>query len=206
MKRFMKILGTIGILAALILTIAGCQIDISRIKVGSRDYPDKLYSTDAKDATIYVFRYGDRYFETEHFYNIDFPATSGIPDGEFAKITADVSYLSGGVAGYMNMPEIKKIKSIDTISIDDLDFPSVYESDFGIMKIGDYADGDYIFATRGHAAVYKDGAWLYRYSYNNSLLRDDCRIYYNEGVTEASIDQRIADGVLCCEDYFVEPK
>ena len=183
----------------------GCKIDISRYTKGG-GHPDELYTTRDKNATFYAFRFGDKFFETNNFYDIEINTDEEIADGGFVKITADVDFLDGGIAGYLHMPQIRKLKKIEKVSVDDFSFPSVREKAFGIMKIGDYSDGDYFFTARGHAGVYKDGKWLYKYSYNKILSRDDCRIFYREGVAEESIDQGIKNDILCCADYFVLPK
>ena len=39
--------------------------------------------------------------------------------------------------------------------------PSVADQTYGLMLIGDYADGDVLFNERGIMAVWKDGGWLY---------------------------------------------
>jgi hypothetical protein len=58
-------------------------------------------------------------------------------DGGFYKLTADVKYLNGGVAGYVNYPDIKNVSNCEEISPLDLHLPSITEKRYGLCLIGD---------------------------------------------------------------------
>ena len=205
MSRLTRIVTTLLLTALLPLAFCSCTIDISGFTKGG-NYPDKLYQKDKGGETLYVFRLGDKYFDVESCYDVDLDTDREIEDGEFVKITADVTYLSGGTAGFKNKPQIDKIYSIETVPIEDLDVPSLYDTNTGLMKLNEVYEADYFFCGCGYAAAYKDGEWLYKYDYN--LNEDDPEkcFYYCEGVTEEEMKDGYKNGVYCCEDYFVKVK
>lgn len=205
MSSFAKRITTLLLTAALPLAFCACTIDISWLTDGD-DYPDKLYQKEENEVTLYVFRLGDKYFDVASSYDVDLDTDREIEDGEFVKITAGVTYLSGGTACFKNKPQIDKIYSIETVSVEDLDIPMLYDTDTGLMKLNEVYDADYFFAGCGYAAAYKDGKWLYKYGYNLSADDPEKCFYYCEGVTSEEMEEGFANGVYCSEDYFVKVK
>ena len=205
MSSIAKILTTLLLTALLPLAFCACTIDISGLTDGG-DYPDKLYQKKEGGETLYVFRLGDKYFDVESSYDVDLDTDREIEDGEFVKITADVTYLSGGTAGFKNKPQIDNIYSIETVSIEDLDVPSLYDTNTGLMSLNEVYEADYFFCGCGYTAAYKDGKWLYKYDYN--LYADDPEkcFYYCESVTEEEMESGYKNGEYCCEDYFAKVK
>ena len=201
MKEFGKKIGTLGLIMSIAFSAAACSIDISSL-TDDDDAVDMIYRTDAEDVTLYVFRYGDQIIETGHYYKIDLD--EDLEDAGFYKVVADVTYLDGGVSGYCKMPEIRNVESIEKISIDDMNFPSIRDEHFGIMSLEGYSDGDYALIARTNTAILKDGKWVYVYD-TYYRTPDNVFKYYRNGITEAQIDKGCASGVLCCEDYFVTP-
>lgn len=181
--------------------LTGCGINMNKIEHGT---VDAMYETKENKVTIYAFRFGEKCIETEHFYCIDMPLDKMTKDGAFYKIIADVTYLDGGVAGFMHYPDIRKVRECEEISSDELSFPSIEEEQFGLLTLGEYADADYLLKARGFAAVYKNGEWIYTYS--TGMYIDNYQyVSCNEGVTAEEIYEGIEQGVLCCEAYFVMP-
>ena len=155
-------------------------------------------------AELYIFQYGDRAFLVDSRDSI---STWGfdLRDGGFYKIVADVTFLNGGIAGYVNYPEIKSITSCDEVSPFEIDLPSIEEDGFGLLLIGDYADGDVLLRSRNGNAVWKDGSWVYRY--DKELKLDDGTVaLVGKDVGKEDVQDGIAAGVLSCADYFVMPK
>ena len=167
--------------------------------------PDEMYTTEADNETIYVFRFGDEYIETGNYYKVSLPEDISIEDGTFCKIVADVTYSDGGIAAFHHYPTLNKIHSCTEISPDDLDLPYLSREKFGLTRTSGYAGIDYFLWARGSAGVYKDGKWLYTYECSKNST-DGSVLCYNEGVTEEQINKGIAEGILCCEDYFITPE
>ena len=150
---------------------------------------DEMWGDEVDDAEIYAFMYEGRVYTADTIDEINpYDATPYMKDGGFYKLTADVKYLNGGVAGYVNYPDIKSVSNCEEISPLDLHLPSItiYLNEYG--KIG----------------VWKDGSWIYRYdkSYEGE---DGTLICKKSDVSEDTIKEGISNGVLSCEEYFVVP-
>lgn len=99
--------------------------DLSKLLDLTDDYPDKLYSSSEENAELLVFRTGNDYFT----YSLERTMAgwtgvySGVPeemnmtDGSFELITADITRYTGGVAGYMGAPDIRKLKSAESMTL-----------------------------------------------------------------------------------------
>lgn len=190
-----------GLVSVMLMTLAGCGKTTDYSEYGT---VDQIYETEEKDVTIYAFRYGDKYIETESFREIEVSNDVMPTDGAFYIITADVTYLDGGVAGYTHYPQIDRVLNSTEISIDELSFPSIEEEKYGLLSISDYADADYLLNAMGNRAVYKEGKWIYRYE-KNMAGNDYENIFYNGDITKDEIYEGVAKGIVCCEDYFVMP-
>ena len=198
MKKNIILLG----LAIVTLTLlTGCGIKNSEADYGM---VDQLYEVSGNDVTLYAFRYGDKCIETENFYEIEIDESNMPKDGAFYKIEADVTFLDGGVAGFTHFPQIDKVISCSEISVEELSFPSIMDEKYGLLDIRDYADADYIFVAGGMRAVYKDGKWIY--SYEKTIPGKNYEnIFYNGDIILDQVNEGVANGIVCCEDYFVMP-
>ena len=127
-----------------------------------------------------------------------------LKDGRFYKVVADVRYLNGGIAGYVNYPEIKDVISCEETSPYKIGLPSIEDTIYGVTLIGKYADGDILFNEWGNTAVWKNGKWIWRYDKDIELDDGTCASICN-GVTEADVQAGIEKGILSCKDYFVFP-
>ena len=173
-------------------------------KVSTSGTTDEMFTDTQYDAKIYAFMYEDRVYTVDSIYEIKTYAAESMKNGGFYKLTADVNYLNGGVAGYVNYPEIKDVSECEEISPLDLNLPSITKSRYGLCLIGDYADGDIFLNEYGKTAIWKEGAWLYRYDkqYDGE---DGTLICCLKDVSKETINEGISDGVLCCREYFVVP-
>lgn len=166
---------------------------------------DEMWGNEVDDAEIYAFMFEGRVYTADTIDEINpYDALEQMTDGGFYKLTADVKYLNGGIAGYVNYPDIKNVSKCEEISPLDLHLPSITEKRYGLCLIGDYADGDIYLNEYGKIAVWKEGSWIYRYdkSYNGE---DGTLICCQKNVSEDVIKEGINDGVLSCKEYFVAP-
>ena len=125
---------------------------------------DEMWDNEVDDAEIYAFMFEGRVYTADTIDEINpYDAITQMTDGGFYKLTADVKYLNGGIAGYVNYPDIKNVSKCEEISPLDLHLPSITEKRYGLCLIGDYADGDIYLNEYGKIAVWKDGAWIYHY-------------------------------------------
>ena len=164
---------------------------------------DQMWEEEKTDETIYVFAKDSGVFTVDMVYPI---GTLGQPleDGCFYKLTADVTYLNGGVAGYVDFPEIRDVSDCEEVSPFDMNLPQITEKRYGMTLIGDYADGDVFLYEGGMISVWKDGAWIY--DYDKTTAGDDgTLICYREEISEEEAKAGAAEGILCCEDFFVLP-
>ncbi|MBR5088678.1 MAG: hypothetical protein IK093_04555, partial [Ruminiclostridium sp.] len=77
-----------------------------------------------------IFRVGDNYIsfaekDKGDYYAWKFvegiaPGGLDIPDGGFARVKADVTWLSGGIAGFMENPQIDRIISTEPAGLDEM--------------------------------------------------------------------------------------
>lgn len=163
-----------------------------------------MWRTEAVGETIDLFCFNGQLYTVDGCESISAPIDQEPKDGEFYRIVADVTYLNGGIAGYVNYPEIKYVNSCKKISVSDLNLPSITEKLYGLTRIGDYADGDLFLCEFCGYAVWKDGEWIYRYD-KYSLGKDNRLVCRRNGVTDEEIETGVAKGILSCADYFVTP-
>lgn len=156
------------------------------------------------DYEILAFQFDGRPMTLDYFYDLDGYYGEDLRDGGFYKIVADVELLNGGVAGYVDYPEIKAVTSVEEVSPLDLGLPSIDESTYGLALIGDYADGDVLLNIYQAIAVWKDGEWAWRYD-KQVKLADGRSAFVAKGVTEEDAQQGAESGVLANEDYFILP-
>lgn len=171
---------------------------------------DQIFKKDMDDQTIFLFRYGDRYYETENIYDVDVVGFDiECEDGGFLKVDCDVTYYSGGEAGYSNFPELRAVKKVTPVSIEQTippggSLPQVATRTFGFSVIGSYADADYCLWSYGTMGVLKDGKWLYKY--DDTFYTDDgATVMCREDADRDEISKKIGEGVVLCEDFFVMP-
>lgn len=135
---------------------------------------DELFHITEKNAEITVFRCGDRYY-TEPWDKDDplnwwlcvegtIPAElEAMPDGGFGVLKADITRLSGGIAGYFGQPQIDKVKSFRSLTTDEaaekcgLTRYSTDETLYNEPQLCTVGDRTYIVIKTGKIHVYTDG-------------------------------------------------
>ena len=91
-----------------------------------------------------------------------------VEDGEFASMSADVKLISGGIAGYIQQPQISKVYSYKTVSFD------------GVLDNGDVPDynqgqsfaGPRFYETDGHKYLVVKLSYGDFYIYENGELKE----------------------------------
>lgn len=177
---------------------------------GGEAVVDQLFETDMDDQTIFLFRYDDRYIDTEHFYEVDVGGFDiSCEDGGFVKVDCDVTYLSGGEAGYNHCPVLRTVREVTPVTLEQTippggSLPQVEARTFGFSSVGSYADADYCLWARGAMGVLKSGKWLYKY--DDSFYTDDgACVLCKKGSSRDALLKKIGEGVVLCEDLFVMP-
>lgn len=165
---------------------------------------DQMFRDQVSDAELYVLQDEGVTLTADHLYAVDVMADEPLRDGCFYRVVADVTYVNGGVAGYVDYPEVGRVRSCEEVSPFDMGLPSLGEARYGLTLIGDYADGDVLCNEVGLDAVWKGGAWVWHY--DRDLKLDDGReALVRDGVTQDDVQAGMESGVLSCEDYFVMP-
>lgn len=201
------------LLAALATAIVACMLfgctrspvpspEVETIDVDT-DASDQMFDEDVSGYELYVFQIDNTTCTTDYFYTVDANGES-LKDGGFYKLVVDATLLNGGIAGYVDYPEIHYVESCEKVSPLEIGLPSIEEGSYGLHLIGDYADGDVLLDLYSYKGVWKNGKWVYRYD-GEIKLDDDTQAIIREGVTESEVQSGIEDGVLSCEDYFVLP-
>ena len=100
----------------LCLTAAGCGGGSSKGKPQRTGDSDEMFDETVDGAEIDVYVKDGRVFTTEYGYELSwFPGRDDMEEGHFYRLTADVKFLNGGVAGYVDYPQIKEVISIEEI-------------------------------------------------------------------------------------------
>lgn len=165
---------------------------------------DEMFNERASDARLRVFVMDGRCKTVDTLDEVDVMGEKELEEGHFYNVVADVTYLNGGIAGYVNHPEVERVKSCDDVSPLDMGLPTLEPDKYGLMLIGDYADGDVLLRSHSKTAVWKDGAWVYRYD-SETALPGGKKAAVRKAVTEDAVRAGIDAGVLSCADYFVLP-
>lgn len=191
--------------AACAFALAGCAGGPSTgTPVPLEDTTDQMYTEEVLDAELDAVVYQGRAILVPSGYTIEHSFDGGLQEGRFYRIVADVNYLHGGVAGYDGYPEVKSVHSVEEVSPDVLDIPDISQRGSGVMKIGDYAEGDYLLYEYGKMAVLSQGTWVW--AYDQSYQRPDGSVAcYRDGVDQDAIEAGIGSGVYGCADYFLVP-
>lgn len=211
-SRYVSSKGAVVLAAsfALALALFGCGSKPAEKDVvvdsgsGTQTQTDEMFNKRADGAELYVFQFDGRTKTVKDFYEVSAASAEPLRDGGFYRLVADVNYLNGGVAGYVDYPEIRSVRSCTEVSPLDIGLPTISEQPYGLTLIGDYADGDVLLNSQTTMAVWKDGDWAYVYD-KTIKLPDGRTAGVRKGVTEADVQAGIENGVLSCPEYFVVP-
>lgn len=163
------------LLAAILLT--GCAAQSSPALPPDNDpanIADYLYIDTREDYTFIAFRcpdgvHGAEWFTADGWNPVGcFSPDADYPAGSFVQITADVTILNGGEAGYSNEPQINTLKSVQLLDFAEamsmLDIPS------GDSTTGSYArkyqTGGGLYLIIADQYVYRDGILIGTYDYD----------------------------------------
>lgn len=197
----------------LLLALAGCVGNPSGKSGTTRspqdvrdDTTDQMWRDTVSNAQLHVFQIDGTAFEADsgYYYPLDVSAIQPLEDGHFYLVEADVTYLNGGVAGYVNYPETTSVKACKEVSPYDFGLPSLEAHPYGLSLIGDYAEGDVLFYEHDTMAVWKDGTWVYQYD-QVVKLEDGRQAGVRKGVSADDVLAGVERGTLSCSDYFVLP-
>lgn len=162
---------------------------------------DQMFNDRMENVEIGMFCIDGDAFLIDDMYTERVSYGEEYKDGHFYKAVADITYLNGGVAGYVNYPQINSIDAVKEVSPYELGLSSIADKAYGLVLIGDYADGDVLLNTYNKMAVWKDGSWIREFK--KTVKLDDGTIAgVREGVDKAEVQEGIANGVLSCDDYF----
>lgn len=202
MKR--RKLSGILIAAMLVLFFAGCKTGNTNGKPGVENSTDQLYREYQDNMELTLFCYDNELYTVDYMYRVN-AYEPGMRDGGFYQVNAEGNVLNGGVAGYVDYPEIESVHSVEEISPLALDLPSIRKDAYGLYLIKDYADGDVLLDIYGKMAVWKDGEWVYRYD-REIRLDDDRTALAAKDTTKEEILSGMENGILSCREYFVMPE
>lgn len=167
------------------------------------DATDQMDSDKFEGDIRHIFPMDDKVYMIDPAYAIDFPYGE-LKEGCFYEIKADITYLNGGVAGYVDYPEIDRLIDCKEISPFDLKLADITEKRYGLLFIGDYAEGDIFLNEYNKAALWMDGQWIWQYD-KKTEREDGTFVCYVKDVDMDTIEKGISEGVLACKEYFVLP-
>lgn len=106
---------SIAIIVMLAFMVAGC----SGSKKSPLESSDEMWSESKNGAVLEVYVEDGRVYTTEYKYELpELQAYEEFEEGKHYKVTADVTFLNGGVAGYVDYPQIDQVISIEEIESD----------------------------------------------------------------------------------------
>ena len=207
----MKPFDTVRVVVILLLAttctcaLAGCATDApKKTPVPLEDATDQMHTESVVNDTLAAVVYDGQPVLIPSGYPIEYGFGDELLEGHFYRIVADVDYLYGGVAGYDRFPQVRSVHSVEEVPADELSIPDVGQRGSGLLKIGEYAEGDYLLYEYGKMAVLSQGTWVY--VYDHLYQRPDGSVAcYRDGVDQDTIEQGIAGGVYGCADYFLVP-
>ncbi len=135
------------------------------------DYPDKIYYNSEQNVTFGVMRCENTYltFSSDLDYAGwcglygEMPGEVDLSDGEFAFITADITRISGGVAGFMGNPRIDKLISVQSATLEQMtEYAGIEQYDPEERYFnGPRTYGDYLIVQLGNIYhIYRGGEFI----------------------------------------------
>lgn len=128
---------------------AGCS-DNSSVEP-SEDMTDELFKEPKSGVEIEIYREDNHVYTAAEGYDItQYVNNDEIIDGKHYILTADVTFLNGGVAGYVDYPQIDRVISIEEINIsmkmdiDGIEVSVKWEDNSAVRELEELiADGSY---------------------------------------------------------------
>ena len=128
---------------------------------------DELYTEEVKNTTFPVFCSKEAFIGTDQWVHLlnGYTSSLDVKPGTMLEVAGDVTYLSGGIAGYCHEPQVDRLESETVIdyatAIRKYKIPAIGESEYSYLHY--YKEGDYIYiAARGSDGflIYRDGLYL----------------------------------------------
>lgn len=195
---------TVSVCSVLAIIAVFALVGCGKTPQTSGGMSDELFKDTVTDDLFYVFQYGDTTFTVADPVPVNIAGVMPLEDGKFYRVVADVTYLNGGVAGYVNFPQVDRVSSCEEVSPFSIGLRSIEDRFYGVTLVGDYADGDVFALESGVMALWKDGNWVYRYD-KMDMLDDGTYVCYRSGIAKDDIIAGRDSGTIACEDYFVLP-
>lgn len=181
----MRIKNIVIVFCLCCLFISGCSSrDMAKGTENDSTTEEDMYVADAmstekeKNKSFYIMRVKDDYLEIpgecKWVYTEGDAVFPELEDGQIAYVTADVSIVDGGEAGYMRNIFIDKLISCEKLAYSDvcqtLEIPNLYDVQFAYAnRMLSYIDGDKYYLcvlNRQYIEVYENGKSHMEYEYN----------------------------------------
>ena len=158
------------------LTMAGCGKN-GQPSV-AKNITDDLSSKDKKNYSFYVMKVQSDYKtivdDCVDVYDLRKNLSTDLEDGQIAHVVADVSIVSGGIAGYLNDIFVKKVKKCEVLDYKDVTrkvkIPVAGSEEFSYNKrFFKYEEEDdiyFVFLDRQYIDVYKNGKRFMQYEFD----------------------------------------
>ena len=171
-----------------VLTMAGCGKN-GQPSV-ARNITDDLSSKDKKNYSFYVMKIQSDYKtivdDCVDVYDLQKNLSPDLEDGQIAHVVADVSIVSGGIAGYLNDIFVKKVKKCEVLDYKEVTrkvkIPVAGSEEFSYNKrFFKYEEDDdtyFVFLDRQYIDVYKNGKRFMQYEFKD--LEDDFSPFFEK--------------------------
>lgn len=156
------------------------------------DSPDKLYATREKNSELIVVKIGDDFIDLSNGSWVHDLTLDDVADGQFVKVTADLTRQSGGIAGYRNEPFIDELKSAETMDTKE----AITAANIPML---DNTTPDML----NNVCFYENGSALYLYIYNRGtlyLFKDGEIIKQYENVSLFKVPEVVATRITYYEN------
>ena len=169
--------------------MTGCSKNNGRPS-GAGHIADELYSNDKKNYSFYVMKVKSDYMsiveDCVDVYDLQKHLSPDLEDGQIAHVVADVSIVSGGVAGYNNDIFVKKVKKCEVLDYkkvtEKVKIPVAGSDKFSYNKrFFKYEEEDdiyFVFLDRQYIDVYKNGKRFMQYEFKD--LEDDFSPFFEK--------------------------
>ncbi len=192
---------TIALLLALSLLLTGCIIS------------DGTSYEKRENLQLLLTRCDGEYIGTENWNTIyEFMPETELMDGEFAIITADVTFLTGGEAGYQQNVQIDELKSCEIVSAERAamfyEIPDITEEDFSEghrLLMWQYGETlRHILFNREKYTVYQGCELMGTYDTCETI--GGIRVLRRNDTTTEQITTGCGQGITACAEYCVLPQ
>ena len=79
-----------------------------------------MYRERLEHAKLYVYVKDGKALSADYGYGIDVHSEQELKEGSYYEGVADIDILNGGIAGYVNYPEVKRVYSCTEVAREDV--------------------------------------------------------------------------------------